>query len=440
MTGANFILEMENPKPLKIMVDCGLIQGEKYAEAENREDFPYNPREIDYLFVTHAHADHIGRVPKLLKDGFNGKIFSTPETKELAALMFEDALGVMRREAEDEHVSPIYEEVDINKALSLWETFAYHQEQKFDGFSVFAKDAGHILGSAIYEFSIDGKKIVFTGDLGNSPAPIIKNTEEVTDARYLIMESVYGDRNHESKDVRLAKLKKIIKEAINRGGAIIIPAFSIERTQVILYELNGLVERNEIPSVPVFLDSPLAIRVTEIYRKAKYLYKPEVKEEISAGDDIFDFPKLKFTYGHRQSEKIEKTAGPKIIIAGGGMSQGGRVMGHEQKYLPDPRSTIILVGYQATNTLGRSLLIGDKEVSINGEKVPVRARIENIEGYSSHMDSDHLIEFAGASADTLKKVFIVMGEPKASMFLCQRLRDYAGLDAICPKRGEKYFL
>jgi len=438
VTGANFLLEIANKK---ILVDCGLIQGEKTAQAQNREDFEYNPSEIDMLFVTHAHLDHVGRIPKLVKEGFNGVIYSTRETMALASLILEDAVGLLEREANNEGILPLYEMQDMKKAFTLWQTLPYHEEISFpEGFSVFLKDAGHILGSSMIQFTYEGKKVVFTGDLGNSPTPLLKNTESIEGVDYVIMESVYGDRNHEPKDERRKKLELIIKETIAKGGTVVIPAFSLERTQVILYEINKLVESKSIPIVPVYVDSPLATKVTDIYKDSTHLFNERAQGEIKGGDDIFNFPKLSFTVSTQASHEIDHKRSAKIIIAGSGMSVGGRVVHHEELYLPDSKNTILLVGYQTLGSIGRHLLDGEKKVNIHGNEIEVKARIESILGYSSHKDSDHLMEFIETAQATVKKAFIVMGEPKASLFFVQKVKDNLGIDAMYPERLKRYEL
>jgi len=446
VTGANFLLEITHESVTKkILVDCGLIQGEKVAQKENRDDFPYKASEIDMLFVTHAHLDHVGRIPKLVKEGFNGVIYSTSETMALAELILEDAVGLLKREATNDGLLPLYEEQDMRKAFTLWQTIPYHTEKMFkEGFSVFLKDAGHILGSSMFIFTIEGKKITFTGDLGNSPTPLLKDTEPISGADYVIMESVYGDRNHEPKDERRLKLEGIILDTIAKKGTLVIPAFSLERTQVILYEINKLVETKRIPIVPVFVDSPLATKVTDVYKASTELFNDRAKAEIRGGDDIFDFPKLSFTVNPDESRAIDHAGSPKIIVAGSGMSVGGRVVHHESIYLGDPKNTILLVGYQTLGSIGRYLMDGAKKVNIHGVEVEVNAKIETILGYSSHKDSDRLVEFVSTvnekRHDSVRQVFVVMGEPKASLFLVQKIRDNLGINAIYPERLERYDL
>ncbi len=439
VTGANFMLSYGDKR---ILVDCGLVQGSEFAKEENRKDFEYDPASIQSLIVTHAHMDHIGRIPKLVRDGFTGTIYSTPTTKDLAQVMLIDSMGVLAREAEKKGEEPLYTETDVARAFSLWKTQPYHTEVGLgDGFSFSCKDAGHILGSAIVTIRTpEGKNIVFTGDIGNSPAPLLRTTESITEADYVIMESVYGDRIHEERDVRERRLKQVLIESISRGGALLIPAFSIERTQTVLYEINKLIESKAIPQVPVFLDSPLAIKVTTIYKERSKDFNESVKKEIKDGDDIFDFPCFTATLQSRESREIDAVPNPKIIIAGSGMSNGGRIVRHEQKYLGDPKSTILFMGFQASDTLGRRIQEGNKQVTINNEEVTVRAHIEVITGYSGHADRDGLVSFIEPVAEKVTKVFVTMGEPKASLFLVQRLRDYLGVNAVYPEANKEYEL
>ena len=441
VTGANFMLEGQN---VRILIDCGMVQGGSDSEKENNKSFPYDPSSIDHLFVTHAHMDHVGRIPKLVKDGFHGKIYSTPETKSLAKLMLANAAGIQESQSKERGAPPIFDKQDVDKSFVFWETIDYHQEKLINqSFSVRVLDAGHILGSSMYEFVCkkeDGKsfKIVFTGDVGNSPSILLRDTEPITGTDYLVMESVYGDRNHEPKEFRDRKFKEVVIDSIKNKGTLLIPAFSLERAQTILYELNKLIESAVIPKIPVFLDSPLAIELTTIYESITSLYNEKVRSEISKGDDIFDFPRLKETARSWESRKIFKTPNPKIIIAGSGMSTAGRVLSHEKYVLPDKNSTLLLVGYQAPGTLGREIQSGAKEVMIGDEITKVNAQIITIDGYSAHKDSDHLVEFVGESSSSIKGVFVVMGEPKSARFLAQRLRDDVGVKAVTPEPAKTY--
>lgn len=441
-TGANFMLEKKSSSDngndgVKILIDCGMIQGSRFAENLNRSEFKYDPSSVDYLLVTHSHMDHIGRIPKLVRDGFNGVILSTPETKDIARIMFEDGLKILEEEARHEGQLPLYEKKDVEKTLSLWNTLPYHTKRELKGgLNVYFKDAGHILGSSIIEISHNEKKIVFTGDLGNSPSPLLKDTEEVTDADYLVMESVYGNRNHETRGERKSKLKDFIKRTIEEKAILIIPAFSLERTQAILHEMNDIFENGDVANLPVFIDSPLASKVTEVYKKyANEDFNDAVKAEMATGDDVFNFPRLKFTAKMEDSISIRRTPNPKIIIAGSGMSHGGRIVQHEKNHLSDPKTTVLLVGYQTVGSLGRQLEEGARSVNIFGETINVRAKIEKINGYSSHKDSDNLVNFVESTATRVKKIFVVMGELKSSLFLVQRLRDELGVDATHPSGG-----
>ena len=439
VTGANFLLSGAGKK---ILIDCGLIQGCKFCEDRNREPFPYDPKSINALFITHAHIDHIGRIPLLVREGFTGVIYSTPATRELSEIMLIDSLGVLQKEAQQDGLPPLFERTDVEKALTLWRTLPYHEPTSIlDIFSVNFKDAGHILGSAIIEITYveegrEGGTIVFTGDLGNSPSPLLRDTELVENADYVVMESVYGDRVHEGINERTEKLAHIIKETVARKGVLMIPAFSIERTQIMLYELNNLMETGIIPNIPVFLDSPLAIAVTDIYRHRVKLFNEGVREDIAKGGDIFDFPCLRLTNTTEESKAINHVPPPKIIIAGAGMSHGGRIQHHERRYLPYKENTLLLVGYQAAGSLGRILQDGASEIYLQGERVPVRAHIFSLSGYSAHRDREGLIDFASHFPESIKKVFVTMGEPKSELFLVQRLRDYLDLPATAPQQDD----
>jgi metallo-beta-lactamase family protein len=435
VTGANFLLDTGGAA---LVIDCGLIQGNRFAQAQNADAFPYDPADIDVVLITHAHADHIGRVPKLLRDGFKGLIYSTTATKELSAVMLEDALSVMQVEARLYRNEPLYNASDIATALARWQTVEYEELFKLpDEVTAHFTDAGHILGSGMLHLTRGGCTIVFTGDVGNVPQPLLRAPVIPKDYDYLVMESVYGDRTHEGVPERTDRLRFHIEQTIKREGTLIIPAFSLERTQAMLYEINNLVEQKLISPLPVFLDSPLAIAVTELYCRYSHYLRPEVQKQIKGGDDIFAFEGLSFTRTVKASSEIDEVTGPKIIIAGSGMSHGGRIRRHERRYLGDPKTTLLLVGYQSVGSIGRLLQDGAKRVTIDGETVKVRACIERITGYSGHADRDQLVDLVAQGGDRPKGVYVVMGEERASLFLTQRLRDYLGVPAVAPSIGQE---
>ena len=433
VTGANFLFEADGKK---ILIDCGMFQGHKVANDANWAPFPYDAKEVDILFITHAHIDHIGRIPKLIYEGFEGEIYSTEPTRDLAPFMLEDTNHILSYNREFD-LSEIFNQENLDKAMGLWKSFEYHQTIKItENLSAVLLNAGHILGSAMVYFTYNGKKILFTGDLGNSPSPLLPDTDKVIDADYVVMESVYGDRNHESRDQRRKFLEEAIEDNYNRKGALIIPTFSLERSQELLFEFNSLVENKRIPVMPIFFDSPLAIKLTEVFKRNKKYFNDRAKQAMVHDKYIFDFPGLHSTLHTEESKSIIDVANPKVIIAGSGMSSGGRIVHHEKHYLPDANSTILLLGYQAIGTPGRLIQEGVKNVRIAGEEVRVKAHIRTIYGYSGHKDSDGLFGFVEDMRDEVKKVFLVMGEPKSSLFLAQKIRDNLGINASAPEEGE----
>lgn len=438
VTGANFLFEIDGKR---ILIDCGLTQGMKLADDINWDPFPYDPASIDMLFVTHAHVDHLGRIPKLVHDGFKGQIYSTHPTMSLALPMLEDTTAILGSSNNDKNLDEIYNPETIKKCLAMWHGMNYHEAFKVtDEVELIMRDAGHILGSAMMQFTYNGKKILFTGDLGNSPSPLLPDTETVTDVDYVVMESVYGDRNHESRDDRRKYLEEAIEDNFKRKGTLIIPIFSLERSQELLFELNALVEGNRIPVMPIFLDSPLAIKLTEVFKQYRTYFNEAAQKSMSHDKYLFDFPGLHSTLKSDESKMIAEIPPPKIVIAGSGMSTGGRVVHHERHYLPDPNNTLLLTGYQSVGTPGRLLQEGIKTVKISGEYITVRSHIVTISGYSGHKDSDGLLGFVESMAENVKKVFVVMGEPKSSMYLVQKLKDNLAINAFAPEQGDSVVL
>ncbi len=435
VTGSNFLLDTGGTN---ILVDCGLFQGKHSFENSNWDPFPFNPSEISFLINTHAHIDHIGRIPKLVRDGFRGPIISTEATQALAEPLLLDALNLSRHESEVRGLPPLYEEKDIAQAMSQWQGVSYGEKKELaDGVSVELLDAGHILGSAIARFSRGGEVVAFTGDLGGGNSPLLAPVTIPKDVQYLVMESVYGNRTRPDDSDRRELLAGIIKRTAERGGGLLIPAFSTERTQDLLFEIRSLMMEQKIPSMPVYLDSPLAEKITQAYIAHPQYFSEAIQKRTQGGEHIFAFPQLHMVESAEDSQSIQAKKETKILIAGSGMSNGGRVLSHEAAILPDDKSTLLIVGYQAAGSLGRRLAEGAKTVSIQGTEVAVRARVEMIYGYSAHMDGEQLLEFAHQVGDSLKQVFVVMGEPAASGFLVQRIRDYLGLSATAPDAGEK---
>ncbi len=433
VTGANFLLDTGTKK---ILIDCGTVANEVMCDTTNFEPFAYNTHEIDALIVTHAHADHIGRIPKLVRDGFRGPIYSTGATQDIAAIMFDDALGIMNDEAEKHGCDVLYEKEDAERAVKQWHAHTYHEPFSIGDVHIEFLDAGHILGSALVKCTRNGRTVIFTGDLGNTPEPLLRDTESPEGANYLVMESVYGDRTHEARDTRANQLKEAIEETRRKNGVLLIPSFSVERTQVLLYEINAMVESGDMQPIAIYLDSPLATRVTPVFRSFSEYFNAEASARIEKGDDLFAFPGLKVVKNKHESEAIHREDNPKIIIAGAGMSAGGRIRSHEREYLGHKNTTVLFVGYQSPGSLGRRLQDGATTVHIDGEQVQVRAEISSLTGYSGHADRDQLMNFVENAGDSLEKVFVTMGETKASVFLAQRIKDFFGVATSVPKKGE----
>ncbi len=442
VTGANYIIKTKKDA---LMVDCGMFQGSQHCEQQNYESFPYDPKDINFLLITHSHIDHIGKIPKLVADGFKGKILSTAPTKDLSELALRDSLGLIQDEAEKHGHKPLFSEEDIQKTMNLWETINYDKPITLsESFSCKFLDAGHILGSSIIEIWAEEEKnktkITFTGDLGNPPVPLLNPTELIESTDYLVIESAYGDRLHENRESRKKLLEQVIENSVTNNGTLMIPAFANERTQEILYELNELTENNRIPKIPIFIDSPLAIKTTEIYKKYINFYNAAALELLRGGDQLFSFPGLKFTLAKEESKAINDVIPPKIIIAGSGMLQGGRILHHLKRYLPDPNSTLLIIGYQVAGSLGRRILDGAKQIKIHNEPVEVKANIVEISGYSAHADQEMLRFFVSKINKPIKKVFAVQGETNISETFANLIKDQLAIETIAPSYNDSFEL
>ncbi|MEK7187629.1 MAG: MBL fold metallo-hydrolase [Patescibacteria group bacterium] len=433
VTGANYLLESEGKK---ILIDCGLEQGGSFVEGRNFNPFPYNPAEIEAVFITHAHIDHTGLLPKLYRDGFRGKVYSTEPTREFAELLLLDSEHILTAEAERHGKAPLYETQDIEGIVKLWEGLKYHHKTTVGPFVIEFFDAGHILGSAFIRVTAEGKKVVFSGDLGNFPAPIIRPTEFIDDADYCLIESTYGGRVHESSDQRKVSLERAIEDTVRAGGVLLIPAFAMERTQDLIYQLNDLVEAGRVPRIPIYIDSPLAIKLTLVYKKYENYFNEEAREQIHDGDDILNFPGLHFTLTTEESKAINFAPAPKMVVAGSGMSHGGRILHHEIRYLSDPKNMLLIIGYQASGSMGRRVLDGAKSVRIFGEEVPVRCQVRSATAFSAHADQPRLLAWLEPMKAKLKKVFIVQGEEDQAKALETKVREELKLEATVPKMGD----
>ena len=434
VTGAQFLLAAKD-NSVKILIDCGMEQGEKFSSETNAKPFTFDPKTIDAVVITHAHADHIALIPKLVKDGYTGPIYMTAPTRDLAKPMLEDSQQIMAQEATHHGLPILYDRNDIEAALAHIQPLAYGEEKKLPGgLTLVLHNAGHILGASMVELRKE-KKIIFTGDVGPKPAALVKDNETLADVDYLVMESVYGDRKHQGRETRVKDLAAAVTETAGKKGTLLIPSFSLERTQIILRDLADLIRAGTVSEMPVFLDSPLAIKVTKIYEQYPEYLNDETRADIAKSGGMFNFPMLRKTESSEDSESIDHVPGPKIIIAGAGMSHGGRIRKHEKDYLPDPKTTLLIVGYQVPGSLGRRLQEGAKSIDIDHKEIKVRASVRTISGYSAHKDSDQLVDLVEPIAQSVQKVFVTMGEPKASTFLAQRLHNELGVTAIVPSAG-----
>ena len=431
VTGSCYLID--NGKT-RVLVDCGMFQGSAFADANNFRDFGFDAKTIDALIITHVHLDHCGRIPKLVKEGFRGKIYTTPPTAQLIMLVLEDAEQVMEDDYRREFRPKLYERVDVEKVRDLFVLTDYSRRVKLDGLSFRFRDAGHILGSAFVEVEEDGgARVAFSGDLGNVPDPILMPTAQLAGQDVLLIESTYGNRLHEKLDTRQNQLQTAIERTIKEKGVLIIPAFAIERTQELLFELNGLIEKKLIPPTDIYLDSPLAIKASAVMEAFPQYLRKSVFDHVKRGQSVLQFPGLHQTLSRDESKAINEAPRPKIIIAGSGMMNGGRILHHLVRYLSDPRSTVLIIGYQAYGTLGRKLYTGEKSVDVLGERIQVKARISSIGAYSAHADQRQLIDWIRHAEQLPKHVYCIHGEEAAAAALASRITEDLGIPADVPR-------
>ena len=462
VTGSNFLLEAAGKK---IIIDCGLYQGKALEERENFEDFAYNVQDIDFMLLTHAHIDHSGKIPKLYNDGYRNPIIATKATCDLCGIMLPDSGHIQEMEIEwknrkrtrkgENPLPPLYTAEDAIKCLELFKPVKYDEIIELTpDINVRFNDAGHMLGSAIIEIwareNEETKKIVFTGDLGNNDIPLLGSPTMMENADFLVMESTYGGRIHLRNDDKAELFLDIVAQTLNNGGNVVIPSFAVGRTQEILYEINKLKDLRTdedfikkyqtLMKAPVYVDSPLAISATEIFKKNEDLFDEETRKAIEKGDNPLEFPGLRFTQTAEESRALNESTIPSIIISASGMCEVGRIKHHLKHNLWDPKNTILFVGYQAPGTLGAKIVNGEKKVKIFGEEVAVNARIEYIEGYSGHADQEGLLNFVYSFVHKPKHIFLVHGEPEGQEILKEKLLETTGIPVTIPDYGETYEL
>ena len=460
VTGSNFLVEACGKK---FLVDCGMWQGKKEIEEQNKEEFCFDPKEIDFMLLTHAHIDHSGRIPKLYNEGFRNKIYAHKATCDLCALMLPDSGHIQEMENEwknrkrirkgEKEQEPLYTAEEAARSLEIFEPVKYDEIIEITPeIHVRFNDAGHMLGSSMIEvWTKEGEnetKTVFTGDIGNNDIPLLSPPTMIEDTDYLVMESTYGSRLHMKNEQKAEIFLNVVSETLDNGGTVVIPSFAVGRTQEILYEINKLKEEKTdeefrrkyktLMKSAVYVDSPLAISATEVFKENMDLFDEETKEEIIKGDNPLEFPGLKFTRTADESKELNEDNTPSIIISASGMCEVGRIKHHLKHNLWNPNSTILFVGYQAPGTLGYNIVNGAKKVKIFGEDIAVNARIEYIEGYSGHADQELLMNYIYSFIKKPKHIFIVHGEPESQEVLADKIENETKIGVTIPEFGETY--
>ncbi len=448
VTGSRFLLEIQGKK---ILIDCGLFQGLKANRLKNWESFPVAPSTIDAVALTHAHIDHSGYLPKLCREGFKGDIFCTHATYELCKILLPDSAYLQEEDArwankkgfsKHKPALPLYNAEDAQRCLKHFKPFYYGDDILItDNTRIKLKDAGHILGSAFIDIKTTEngktKRILFTGDLGSPRRSVMNDPVQAYEVDYLVLESTYGNRLHKTDDTpKDIELARIINECSSTGGMLIIPSFAVERAQEILFHITDLEYKKLIPPLPVFLDSPMAINATEVFEKMQNQYNLQTRVLVIEGKKILRPQNIKFTKDVNQAKKLHFVKGPGIIISASGMLEGGRILHHLKHRLPDPKNTLLFIGYQAEGTRGKAILNGQDEIKIHGGYVPVNAKVESIQGFSGHADYNEILAWLMGFNRPPEKTFIVHGESGASRSLSEKITKTFGWNVEIPKEGE----
>ena len=444
VTGSKFLVRGE---AVEILVECGQYQGLKELRLRNWEPFPIDPRNVDAAVITHAHLDHCGLVPKLVREGFTGRIHSTADTARLASIVLEDAAKMQMEDAEyaarkgySKHKTPLplFDSNDAANAIQALTPHPFHQRIEIAAktFVTFHR-AAHILGSAIVELEVEGKRILFSGDLGRKNHPILADPDPIPSGHFdaLLVESTYGDRRHQAPGDQLAE---IVRRTIKRGGTVVIPAFAVDRTEVILHRLKELMESNEIPRVPISVDSPMALKSLDVYRDAFKSGAHDVEVKIRVDGDPFDGDFYHAARSVEESKALAQLKTPSIVVSASGMATGGRVLHHLRRLLPDSRNTVVLVGYQSVGTRGRSLADGATTLKMFGSVIEVNAEIAQIHEFSVHADSHEMIEWLSTAEVSPAQVFIVHGEADVGTLFQGLLNEKLGWDSLIPNRNQRY--
>ena len=445
VTGSHAVLDAGD---IRVGVDAGLFQGRD--SDRNWEGFGHDPRSLKALLLTHAHIDHSGRIPLLVKEGFSGEVYSTPATKDLCEIMLKDSAYLMKEEADRESRHPdqrngeprppLYTDEDVSGALTRFKSVDYYKVHDIGGASARFLDAGHIIGSAMVELSVNGQRLLFTGDMGRRGAPFLRDPDRVEGADWLVIESTYGNRDHGDMAERGKRLMEVILETIDRGGNVVIPAFAVGRTQEIIYELNHYAERGRLEGVKTFVDSPMAISAMEIYSRHPEYFDEETLRLLHSGDNPLDFPGIEYARSREESKAINDMKEAHIIISASGMCTGGRVIHHLIQNIGRRESTILFIGYQAEGTTGRMLLDGAKTIRMMNKDWNVRARIEYLDAFSAHAGRTGMLNWLRSFKEFPRQVFVNHGEPEASRSFAEAIRSEFDAEVVVPKAGEKFDL
>jgi len=455
VTGTMHLLETNG---VRILLDCGLYQGPRQESFDRNRTLPFEAGTIDAMVLSHAHIDHSGNIPVLVRSGFSGDIYTTAASRDLCAAMLrdsahiqeEDAAYVSKKRAKQglPPIEPLYTTEDADRSLNHFVGLGYNRPLRIaPGITLTLYDAGHILGSAVVVLDVEEagqkRRLVFTGDLGREGMPILRDPQPVEKANYLIIESTYGDRLHDPIETTDQALRNVVVETFQRGGKVIVPAFAVGRTQELVYALHRLMVARKLPSLPIFVDSPLALNVTEVFRMHPECFDGETRQFMSGGDgrDPFGFSRLTYVRSAEASKELNFVREPAIIISASGMAEAGRILHHLKNNIEDARSTVLIVGWQAPDTLGRRLVERQPVVKIFGEEYHVKAQVVTINGFSAHADRVELIDYARRLANPgLKRVFVVHGEEPASLALAEGLAALVEGQVIVPRLGDAYTL